>query len=165
VAFVPFSFLQEIFALKYHCDNYVLCYAGGVQEALLLEPGKETIYLRNRYGFVRCALEAGSPLVPVFCFGQSKVYHYRKPKGTWYNRLSRQLGFAPMIFWGMYGTPFPYPHPITIVVGKPIEVKKTSQPSREEVAVVLGKFIGAMEELFETHRSETAYKETQLTIL
>lgn len=130
-----------------------------------MKPGQETIFLRERFGFVRCAIEAGTPLVPVFCFGQSEVYHYKKPEGKWFHILSRRLGFTPMIFWGMYGTFFPYRHPVNIVVGKPLEVKKNPTPSREEVAETLGKFIIAMEELFEKHKAEHGYKDLKLNIL
>ncbi|CAM6096332.1 unnamed protein product [Calypogeia fissa] len=156
---------RKLFSKLLEDGTTVVVVPGGVQECLHLRPGQETIFLRNRFGFIRCAIEAGTPLVPVFCFGQSEVYHYMKPQGKWYTTLSRRLGFTPMLFWGMYGTFFPYQQPINIVVGKPLDVKKNPAPSREEVAEMLGKFITAMEGLFEKHKAEHGYKDLKLYIM
>ncbi|KAL2634440.1 hypothetical protein R1flu_005919 [Riccia fluitans] len=137
---------------------------GGVQECLYLRHGHETIFLKKRFGFIRVAMEAGAPLVPCFCFGQSEVYHYWKPCGKWYADLSRAIGFTPLIFWGMYGSPLPYPKRMYLVVGKPIEVQKNSSPSHEEVTEIQTKFIAAMEKLFEKHKVAAGYKDATLTV-
>ncbi|BBN04408.1 diacylglycerol O-acyltransferase 2, plant [Marchantia polymorpha subsp. ruderalis] len=146
-------------------DGYsTILIPGGVQECLYLEYGHETIFLKKRFGFVRGAIEAGAPLVPCFCFGQSDVYHYWKPSGQWYAHLSRAIGFTPLIFWGMYGTPIPYPNRMYLVVGKPIDVEKNSNPSHEQISEVLKKFVAAMEDLFEKHKLAAGYKDTTLTV-
>ncbi|KAG6551380.1 hypothetical protein Mapa_007026 [Marchantia paleacea] len=146
-------------------DGYsTILIPGGVQECLYLEYGHETIFLKKRYGFVRGAIEAGAPLVPCFCFGQSEVYHYWKPSGQWYAHLSRAIGFTPLIFWGMYGSPIPYPNPMYLVIGKLIDVEKNSNPSHEQISEVHKKFIAAMEELFEKHKVAAGYKDTTLTV-
>lgn len=44
-----------------------------LQECLFLEQGKETIFLRRRFGFVKMALQTGAHLVPAFAFGQSRM--------------------------------------------------------------------------------------------
>ncbi|CAM6113549.1 unnamed protein product [Calypogeia fissa] len=137
---------------------------GGVQECLYLKQGQETIFLKRRLGFLRLAMEAGSPLVPCFCFGQSEVYHYWKPSGEWFAALSRAIGFTPLVFWGMYGSPVPYPHPMYFVVGKPIEVEKISDPSKEQVIALQEKFIKAMGELFERHKSRAGYSNYTLHV-
>ncbi|XP_073111661.1 diacylglycerol O-acyltransferase 2D isoform X2 [Elaeis guineensis] len=105
-------------------------------------------YLKRRYGFVQVAIETGSPLVPVFCFGQSNVYKWWKPQGKFYVHVARAIRFAPLIFWGVLGSPVPYRKPIHIIVGRPIEIKQNLNPSREEVAEVHARFISAMEKLF-----------------
>lgn len=137
---------------------------GGVQECLYMESGREVVFLKQRYGFIRVAMEAGSPLVPTFCFGQSNAYKWWKPTGKWYNQLSRALGFTPLVFWGRFGGPVPFRKPMHYVVGKPIPVTKNTNPTHEEVAAVHGQFIEAFEALFENHKKDLGFGNITLEI-
>ena len=47
---------------------------GGVRETHHMEPGKEVLFLKQRMGFVRLAIQQGSPLLPVFAFNQTQTY-------------------------------------------------------------------------------------------
>jgi Diacylglycerol acyltransferase len=43
----------------------ILIFVGGEKEQLLTTPGEHTIYLSGRKGFIKLALEYGTPLVPM----------------------------------------------------------------------------------------------------
>ena len=58
---------------------------GGVQEVLHMRHDAEVLYLKNRLGFVRLALQHGAPLVPAFAFGQCHMCAHPS------TRLSRKL--------------------------------------------------------------------------
>jgi len=79
--------------------------------------------------------------------------------------MSRMLGFAPMLFWGRWGTPIPRRVPVHVFVGKPIAVKRDPAPSNEAVAAMLKTFIAAMQELFEEHKAKAGYPDYQLVVL
>lgn len=152
--------------------SVALC-PGGIKEVLFMERGKEVAYLRKRHGFVRMALQAGAPLVPVFAFGQSDMYSYCRlfydfpkhliPRAQW-ARLARRIGYVPMIIWGWCFSFMPKQVPLYIVVGKPIPVPKVEQPSAEQVEDYLQRFIAEEERIFREHREAAGQAGVELTV-
>lgn len=52
----------------------VVLVPGGVREIHFVKKGKEVVFLKQRFGFVKLAIQTGSPLLPVFAFGQTAAY-------------------------------------------------------------------------------------------
>ncbi|KAF6333584.1 monoacylglycerol O-acyltransferase 2 [Rhinolophus ferrumequinum] len=135
---------------------------GGAQEALNARPGAYQLLLRNRKGFVRLALMHGADLVPIFSFGENDLYdQVENSPGSWLrsiqNRLQKIMGISLPLFHGRgifqynFGL-LPYRRPITTVVGKPIRVQKTPNPSQEEVDKLHQHYIKELCDLFEAHK-------------
>ncbi|XP_059677275.1 2-acylglycerol O-acyltransferase 2 [Gavia stellata] len=144
--------------------NMLAIIVGGAQEALDARPGSCTLLLKNRKGFVRLAIEHGTPLVPIFSFGENDLFEQvRNPKGSWLRQLQHRLqqimGISLPLFHarGIFQYSFglvPYRRPICTVVGKPIPVQRKCRPSEEEVDQVHQKYLNELCKLFEEHKAK-----------
>lgn len=155
--------------------NAVVLVVGGAIEALDARPGSYKLFLSRRKGFVRVALHHGTPLVPVFSFGENDLFvQADNADGTRLRRLqtwmTRWLGFSPPLFlgrgifqysWGW----LPHRRPIVTVVGKPVEVPKLECPSEEEVDRMHRQYTDALMKLFNEYKDKYAAPGAQLTII
>jgi diacylglycerol O-acyltransferase 2, plant len=154
--------------LRYLSDGYSLNICpGGVQEvAYLGDPNLCVLFLRSRFGFTKLALEEGRAIVPAMTFGLQNAYDYWVPKSDIFSTIGRKLGFFPMIFLGLGGVPFfqAKPCPLAVVVGSPIIVPKTPNPSVETIAKYHALFVGEMERLFEENKVANGMGHVKLEI-
>ncbi|CAD7970561.1 unnamed protein product [Amoebophrya sp. A120] len=88
------------------------------------------LYLQNRKGFVKLAIEQKAAVVPIFAFGQEAEFSFLAPQPPesfpklrrLFSEFSRKIGFAPIIPLGIGKIPFGIPNscPLGLVIGKPI---------------------------------------------
>lgn len=129
---------------------------GGASEALCNRPGEYKIYLKNRKGFCRIALQNGSPLVPVYVFGETELYQQWSPKeGSAFDIFQRWVkkvtGIAPIVFFSDRGL-IPRKVPITVTVGEPINVQLVKNPTKEDIDGLHQKFMDSITELFNAEK-------------
>jgi len=116
---------------------------GGAQEALESHPHTNDLVIRKRKGFVREALKAGAPLVPVFCFGETTLFDaVPNPQGSLLRRVQQKflaaVGFStPFIngrgIWQYTFGLLPRRVPLSAVVGSPVALPKIENPSDKEI--------------------------------
>ncbi|DAZ92680.1 TPA: hypothetical protein N0F65_001641, partial [Lagenidium giganteum] len=148
-------------------NRSVTIVAGGAAEALDAHPGTYNIILNKRKGLVRLALTTGTPLVPVFSFGENDLfYQVPNPKGSLLRSLQEKalkvLKFSTPLIIGRgvfcrYGI-LPRAHPIQVVTGKPVPVQQIAEPSDEDIAKYQQAYRTALEKLFSDH-AERYYRQ------
>jgi 1-acyl-sn-glycerol-3-phosphate acyltransferase len=162
--------------------EYLLNYPGGGKMAVLVpggllemiesRPNRNMIKLKDRKGFIKVALQHGSPIVPVYSFGDTSTYdQYGNEEGS----LIRKIQIALIKYFDFYIPiangrgitqyafgPLPRRTPITTVVGAPIEVVKSVKPTQEQIDSLHQKYVTALKDLFYTNREKYGYPDAEL---
>ncbi|KAL8191274.1 UNVERIFIED_CONTAM: Diacylglycerol O-acyltransferase 2 [Gekko kuhli] len=153
--------------------NAVVIVVGGAAESLHSAPGKNSVMLKNRKGFVRLALRHGADLVPVYSFGENEIYNQvifeESSWGRWAQKMfQKYIGFAPCCFlgrsifspntWGW----LPFSKPINTVVGEPITIPKIESPSQTEVDFYHSLYTSSLRKLFDKHKTKFGLLETDV---
>ncbi|XP_050440929.1 2-acylglycerol O-acyltransferase 2-A-like [Adelges cooleyi] len=142
--------------------NVAVLMVGGVSEAFKSFPGPIQIIINKRKGFVRVALKTGASLVPVFSFGETYVYGKGEasPDSFWDKVLKLikwKSGRLVPVGRGLFQYSFgivPRRHPIHTIVGKPIDVPKIENPTREDIDKYHKIFVDELTKLFEEHKTK-----------
>lgn len=141
--------------LQNHRRNVIIL-PDGIAGIYHSERDQERLFVHKRVGFIKTALHEGASLVPMYCFGHTQLFDiYPNHSNHWLARLSRWLRFSIVFYQGpfwWFGA-FPYRSPITIVIGKPIHVKKCANPSQEDITSLQRVFIEQLTSLFNKHKS------------
>jgi len=134
----------------------VLClFPGGVAECFY-GMKHEQVVLRKRKGFVKLALQTGVSLIPCYCINVGATMN------RWYNhnslmaKLSSKLGLGVLLFNDRFGIPqgcVPFStKKMLCLVGRPIKVMKTGEPTQEEIDELSEKYITELKALFNRHK-------------
>jgi len=144
--------ITKILGKGYHCAVI----PGGIAEMFLISETEEHIFLRPRKNTVKAAIQEGAHIIPVFFFGNSKLFTIVTGQGSdsWLARLSRRLRMSLFFFYGRHYLPVPYRHPLRMVTGDIVRVTKIENPTDEQVAEVHDKVIAAVQKLYDTKKPD-----------
>ncbi|KAJ7607837.1 DAGAT-domain-containing protein [Mycena polygramma] len=141
--------------LKAGPGSAITIVVGGAAESLSAHPGTADLTLRRRLGFIKLAIRHGADLVPVFSFGENDIYEQMpNERGTTVYKLQEKFkavfGFTLPLFHGRgllnYNLGLmPYRRQIVAVIGRPIHVTQTENPSLEEVMRIQKLYIEELE--------------------
>ncbi|XP_078525423.1 2-acylglycerol O-acyltransferase 2-like [Lissotriton helveticus] len=144
---------------------------GGPPESLDARPGALTLQILSRKGFIKMALVHGARLVPVFSFGENELFNQvENPRGslirTIQEGLQKKMGVALPLFHarGVFQYNFgllPFRNPINTVVGEPIVVEKTPNPSRESIDQLHKVYLEKLVQLFEANKTRYGVPENK----
>lgn len=141
---------SEYHAMKRALENggSISVAVGGMREML----GNDYIVKRRR-GIFKMALETGTPIIPVISFGENKLFSMIEISPPIQDFLEPYdicvciPKFHSIYKWlGILHNPLK--DPITSVVGTPILVAKTAEPTEADIAELRERYIAALKELF-----------------
>lgn len=167
--------LQYMLDIDQTTNNMVVLVIGGAEEALECHPGRYVLTLKNRKGFVKVALRTGAQLVPMFTFGENEIFDtVVNPPGSWLRALQeyykKLMTFTIPLFHGRdiftYNIGLlPYRKPLNTVLGAPISVQKVLEPTQEQVDELHSKYMAALTDLFEEHKTKFGVAEDNKLII
>ncbi|CAB1118819.1 unnamed protein product [Ectocarpus sp. CCAP 1310/34] len=129
---------------------------GGFQEATLSKLGEDHVWMKNRKGIVKYALQSGYRLRPCFTFGESDTYW--NAQGMWKLRLWMSAkNFPGVCPWGTWWCPLlPRRVKLMTVFGEPLALPKIEQPSPEDVDKWHAAYVEELKALHGRHKAKYA---------
>ena len=134
---------------------------GGIAEMYLMNSKTESIYFRKRFNTVKAAIQEGANIIPIFCFGNTKLFTSlnesmidKDGKESFLSRISRKFRASIVFFYGRHYLPVPYRHPIKLVTGEIVEVTQISEPTPEQVQDVMEKVIKSIQKLYDEKKPD-----------
>lgn len=144
----------------------IMVLPGGEREQLLTEHGKEVVFLKKRFGFVKLAKKFGRPLVPVYVFGSNDLYQTSRFMYGLRLWMVKNLGVCVPLFWGKYGLLSPFDVPQEMVFGEPVDVgEAVKEPSKEAVAELHAKYVTALTKLFDENKAKFGVGKRTLVVV
>ena len=138
-------------------------------------PDEEYVIVRK--GFLRMAVRYNKPVVPIYCFGSTKLFR------RWHlpalETLSNLLRVSVIVFYGVWGLPIPFRQRLTYVVGDPIPPPSppttistgvgadgtTTVVDEAQVDAMYEQFCQELHRLFERHKEAYGWGHKTLRLL
>ena len=126
---------------------------GGFQEATLYQRGMHRIYIKERKGFIKYALQYGYSIIPCYSFGEEWSY-WQWEVGNSFRLWLNKFKIPATLFIGKYLFLPDNDIDVTVVVGKKIELPFIEKPTVEDVDKYHGVYMQQLELLFERNKAK-----------
>lgn len=142
---------------------------GGIAEMFEGYPKPGTLpdeeYTLVRKGFLRMAIRHGIPVVPIYCFGVTKMM--KRLEVPMLDKLSRWLRASICIFFGVWGLPIPFRQRLSYVVGETIHPPSTESGvfTDQQVQEMHQRFCDELLRIFDRHKEAYGWGHKTLKLL
>ena len=146
---------------------------GGIAEMFegypknLTHPDEE--YTIVRKGIMRMAVEHGVPIIPVYCFGSTKLLK-RVQLPDIVEKISLLLRVSLVLFRGKWGLPIPFRQRLMYVIGQPIFPPSISGNSgagveEDRIDEMHARFCAELTRIFDRHKGSYGWSHKSLVTL
>eukprot|EP00747_Dinoflagellata_sp_TGD_P041531 gnl/TRDRNA2_/TRDRNA2_141531_c0_seq2.p1 gnl/TRDRNA2_/TRDRNA2_141531_c0~~gnl/TRDRNA2_/TRDRNA2_141531_c0_seq2.p1 ORF type:complete len:164 (+),score=26.50 gnl/TRDRNA2_/TRDRNA2_141531_c0_seq2:63-494(+) len=128
---------------------------------------EERLFIERKKGLIRIALRTGTPLVPCYCFGQSKLVGSGQDPFGFMMWLSRTCKVSLVLPIGRWLLPIPFRTPCTLAIGRPIQVEKVpegTQPDQQQVDELHALLVKETTALFERYKAACGFDAKEVRI-
>jgi Diacylglycerol acyltransferase len=141
---------------------------GGMEEVALYTYQKERVFLSQRAGFIKYALQHGYLLLPAYTFGECDLYHSMTTGAALRLWMQRYWGFVVPIFWGpLWYAPWLPRQDVALhtVIGSPVKLPQIDQPTPADVQQWHKAYVNAVQEIFDSYKEQFGYSGRELEIV
>mmetsp|Transcript_46630 Transcript_46630/g.107714 ORF Transcript_46630/g.107714 Transcript_46630/m.107714 type:complete len:362 (+) Transcript_46630:87-1172(+) len=134
---------------------------GGFEDATAMHFKRDITMLSNRTGFIKYALQHGYAVYPIYTFGESST-HYTFTRFLKFRLWLNKFGIPAVIVFGCPWFPLMPRKGVSVLtyVGKPVQLPRIENPSKEEVQKWHTVYCDALRQLFEEKKLEAGLSST-----
>ncbi|KAJ1624323.1 diacylglycerol acyltransferase-domain-containing protein [Pavlovales sp. CCMP2436] len=127
---------------------------GGIAEQLRTTHMQEQAFFPPNLSFLRLALEHGTPLLPVYIFGENQLFRTTPTLQRFARRIFALSGIPAVVPLGRWGLPWLIPRPTNVLIafGQPVYAGPPQEPTDAAVEEVFTRYSAELNRLFEEHK-------------
>jgi hypothetical protein len=126
---------------------------GGFEEATITDFDKNKIFIKNRIGFIKYALNFGYSIHPCYTFNENKLF-YNMTLFENFRLFMASMKFPAVFFCSKLGIMPHYDLDITVVIGKSINLPKIENPTENDILKYHKVYIDSLIDLYYRHTNK-----------